>query len=59
MLLALTRLEDTTAGELLRLCGVDAEEVFSLAVEYQMLGGYIPGKRNREVCDSKLLEQFS
>ena len=59
ILLALTRLEDTTARQLLALCDVDAEEVFSLAVEFQIWGERFPIKGNREVCDTKLLEQFS
>ena len=59
ILLALTRLEDTTALQILTICGVDAEEVFTLAVEYQLLGAWTPAKRNREVCNTKLLEQFS
>ena len=59
ILLALTRLEDTTAQLLLTLCGVDADEVFSLAVEYQLLGQSARTRRNKEVCNTKLLEQFS
>ena len=59
ILLAMTRLEDTTARLLLRLCGVDAGEVFSLLVEYQIWGGEASIRRDKEACNTKLLEQFS
>ena len=39
--------------------GVEAEEVFTLAVEYQMVRWDRNGKWNGEVCNTKLLEQFS
>ena len=59
LLLALIRREKTTAGELLRICGVDLAELFTFAVEYQLLCRNENEKWNREVCNTKLLEQFS
>ncbi len=59
ILLALTRLENTTAQELLKLCRVDTREVFTLAVEYMMLEKASAAKPKKEVCTTKLLEQFS
>ena len=59
LLLALIRREKTTAGELLRICGVDLAELFTFAVEYQLLCRDENEKWNREVCNTKLLEQFS
>ena len=59
ILLAMTRLEATTAQQLLQLCQIDREELFSLAVEWGMDTGALPDKEKREVCTTKLLEQFS
>ena len=59
ILLALTRLEGTSARQLLQLCQVDMEELFTLAVDFRMRLDH-PGEREkREVCTTKLLEQFS
>ncbi len=59
ILLALARLENTTAQYLLRLAQIDPAEVFTLGVEYMMLGSTAPAGRKKEVCATKLLEQFS
>lgn len=59
ILLALARSERSTAIELLRLCGVDGQLLFSRAVEYKMLGYREPVKRKKEGFATKLLEQFS
>ena len=59
ILLAMTRLDDTTARQLLQLCQVDVEELFTLAVEYRLQTQRPPEKEKREVCTTKLLEQFS
>ena len=59
ILLAMVRAEHSTASELLRLCGVDPQALFSQAVEYKMLGYREPVKRKKEGFATKLLEQFS
>ncbi len=57
MLLSLLRQEDTTAAKLMLLCRVPPEEVFQLAMEYGIRDPVWRPKR--EVCITKLLEQFS
>ena len=59
ILLALTRREEHTAAQLLRLCGVEPQQLFSRAVEYRMHGYREPVKRKKEGFTTKLLEQFS
>ena len=59
ILLALTRLEGTSAWALLQLCQVDTEELFHLTVEYRMQRIHPPEKEKKEVGTTKLLEQFS
>ena len=59
ILLALTRLEGTSAWQLLQLCGVDMEELFTLAVDFRIRLDHPGEKEKREVCTTKLLEQFS
>ena len=59
ILLAITRLDGTTAQQLLQLCQVDVEELFTLAVEYRIQFERPREKEKREVCTTKLLEQFS
>ena len=59
ILLALTRREEHTAAHLLRLCGVEPQQLFSRAVEYRMHGYRETVKRTREGFTTKLLEQFS
>ncbi len=57
--LALIRLEHTTASVLLEICGVDADDLFSAALEC-MLPGNKPGENGKkEAYTTKLLEQFS
>ena len=57
--LALTRLENTAAQQLLQCSGMDMQELFSLGVEYGLPGYLSPANGNKEVCATKLLEQFS
>ena len=59
ILLALSRAEHSTAAQLLRLCGVEPDLLFSKTVEYKMLGYREPVKRKKEGYTTKLLEQFS
>ena len=59
ILLALSRAEHCTAAQLLRLCGVEPNMLFSKTVEYKMLGYREPVKRKKEGYTTKLLEQFS
>ena len=59
LLLAMTRLEGTTARQMLQLCQVDLEELFTLAVEYRMRCDHPQEREKKEVCNTKLLEQFS
>ncbi len=56
ILLALLRNENSAAGEMLQLCGVDTDALFTAAVDY--LQQQTP-KRKREGSSTKLLEQFS
>ena len=58
-LLAMTRLETTTAQQILQICQVDLEELFTLAVEYRMQFDWPRDREKKEVCTTKLLEQFS
>ena len=59
ILLALTRLETTTAWQLMTLCQADTQELFHLTVEFRMQMDAPREKENKEVCTTKLLEQFS
>ena len=59
ILLALCRVEQTTARDLMLLCQVDAAEAFHLAVEYSLLGKPDPAQIKKEGKPTKLLEQFS
>ena len=59
ILLALCRVEDTTARDLLRLCQVPVDTVFHHAVEYMLLGQLHQAKPKKEGNITKLLEQFS
>ncbi len=59
ILLAITRLETTTAWQLLSLCQVDTQELFHLTVEFRLQMESPREKENKEVCTTKLLEQFS
>ena len=55
ILLSLVRLENTTAQQLLQLCGADHQELFTRTVETILC----PAKGIKEECTTKLLEQFS
>ena len=57
--LALIRLENTTAAKILEICQMDADELFSAAVEYLLPEQVVGEKSKKEVCNTKLLDQFS
>ncbi len=59
ILLALCRVEGTTARQLLTLSQVDADALFQCTVEYMLQGRYQQGRQKREGNTTKLLEQFS
>ena len=59
LLLAISRREQTEAGELLALNGVDANELFSRTVENMKWEALAPAKRKKEEPTTKLLDQFS
>ena len=59
MLLSLARREKTEAGELLRLNGVDPNELFTRTLEILQWEAYAPQKRKKEWSNTKLLDQFS
>ena len=59
ILLALLRMERSSAGELIRLGGVDMELLFTKAVSCVHWESVQPQKRKREGTTMKLLEQFS
>ena len=59
ILLALARQEHTTAQRMLACCGVDAQELFSSGVSWMHRQTTLPETGNKEVCATKLLEQFS
>ena len=56
--LSLIRIEGTTAEQILAVCVTQTDMLFSAAVEY-MLPDVQIWKGNKEVADTKLLEQFS
>ena len=58
LLLALLRVEKTTAQDIFLLGGVDSHRLFSQTVEYAKWGGR-PQTQNKEAVKMKLLEQFS
>ena len=57
--LALLRAEDSTAADVLRMCGAEPQVLFSRAVEYKMRGYREPVRQKKEGITTKLLEQFS
>ena len=59
ILLGLLRSEDSSACELLRLCHMNVNELFTDTLEYLSLGAGGQPSRKREAIDMKLLEQFS
>ena len=59
ILLAMARMEDTTAARLLLICQVDPGELFTCAVESMLLGQARPAGVKKEGTMTKLLDQFS
>ena len=59
ILLSLVRREKTEAGELLRLSGVDTNELFTRTLENLQWEAYSPERRKKEWSSTKLLDQFS
>ncbi len=59
VLLGILRCEGCTAWQMLHLCRVDANELFTLVMEHILLQDSQEIKQKREVCTTKLLEQFS
>jgi len=59
VLLALSRKENTTAGEMLRLVGVDTVCLFSSTVDYMQWEQGMCSKVKKEAVSTKLLDQFS
>ena len=59
ILLSLLRREKTGAQALLRLGGVDPNEVFSRTIDYLQWEAKTPTKTKKEAVTTKLLEQFS
>ena len=59
ILLAVLRLEKSSAGDLLRLGGVDSDLLFTKTVAYIRWEALQPQKRKKEGVTMKLLEQFS
>ncbi len=57
ILLSMLRREQSAAGEVLQLCGVDSGELFSKTVERIHPGQW--GKTKKEAVATKLLDQFS
>ena len=59
LLAALLRQEKSAANQILLLCGVDTETLFSQTAEILQWGEYPQPKGNKEAVNTKLLEQFS
>ena len=59
VLLAMSRRDRTAAGELLRLSGIDANELFTQTLENMKWETNTAQRRKKEVFFTKLLEQFS
>ena len=59
VLLAMSRRDRTAAGELLRLSGIDANELFTQTLENMKWETNTAQRRKKEVFSTKLLEQFS
>ena len=59
ILLSLLRQEKSAARDLMVLCNVDTEELFSMTVDYLHWETTMPMKRKKEAVNTKLLEQFS
>ena len=59
LLLALSRQESCTAGELLQMSGISGETLFSYTVDYLRWEQVVISKGKKEAVATKLLEQFS
>ena len=59
ILLALSRQENCTAGELLQMSGISRETLFSYTVDYLRWEQAVISKGKKEAVATKLLEQFS
>ena len=59
ILMSMTRREKTEAGELLRLSGIDTNELFTRTLETLTWEIRPPVKRKKEGSSTKLLDQFS
>ena len=59
MLMSVARRSRTEAGELLRLSGIDADELFTRTVETMQWEKLAPEKRKKEWSSTKLLDQYS
>ncbi len=59
VLQGILRTQDCTAWGILALTHIDMAELFTLAMEHPVLPERREGKQKREVCTTKLLEQFS
>ncbi len=59
LLLALARQENCTAGQVLRLGGVEGNLLFTRTVDFMRWETQSPVKRKKEAVATKLLEQFS
>ena len=59
MLIALLRRDKTEAGELLRLSGIDTNELFTRTVENLQWEKVSPDRRKKEWSNTKLLDQYS
>ncbi len=59
VMLALAGMESCTAGKILRLCRIEGAELFALGIEYMLTRQEESVRMKKEVCVTKLLEQFS
>ena len=59
LLLSVSRNSRSTAGSVLQLAGIDADELFSQTIEYLQWEQKAQAKAKREAAATKLLEQFS
>ena len=59
LLVAMLRMEKNAANQILLLCGIDRQELFSRTAELLQWGVPPQQKRNKEAVSTKLLEQFS
>ncbi len=59
ILLSLLRKEKSAAGEILALCNIDKQDLFTNTVDQIKWEKFLVQGRNKEVPDTKLLEQYS